>query len=110
MEQDPREWTGHPECTEKLILSATRHQGAPKAISASVLASKPEPTFYTGSFDGSVRAFEMPSGKCSAVEGSRGEGQVTGFAVDEKSGDENVWSTGWGAAGGLQAIKAGTHE
>ncbi|KAG7527686.1 hypothetical protein FFLO_06688 [Filobasidium floriforme] len=87
-----------------------RIHGAPKAISSSVLANKPEPTFYTGSFDGSVRAFELPTGKCSAVEGSKGEGQVTGFAYDESVEDGKVWTTGWGAAGGLQAIKAGTYD
>jgi len=85
-------------------------KGAPKAISASVLAAKPEPTFYTGSFDGSVRAFDMPTGKCSAVEGSKGEGQVTGFGYDQSGNDGQVWSTGWGSAGGLQAIKDGNHE
>lgn len=75
-----------------------------------MFASKPEPTFYTGSFDGSVRAFELPSGKCSTVEGSKGEGQVTGFASDDRAEDGKVWTTGWGAAGGLQAIKAGIYE
>jgi len=83
-------------------------QGAPRGISASVFAPTPEPTFYTGSFDGSVRAYEIPSGKCSAVEGSKGDGQVTGLAVDKTEkgeGSGKVWSTGWGAAGGLQAIK-----
>jgi WD40 repeat protein len=79
-------------------------QGPPRAISASVLVDKPNPTFYTGSFDGTVRAFELPSGNCSAVEGSQGDGQVTGFAVDPSEADGKLWSTGWGPEGGLQAI------
>lgn len=42
------------------------------------------------------------------MENAGGEGQVTGLAADEKSGE--VWSTGWGGGMGLQVIREGKAE
>lgn len=75
------------------ILTEARLQGPTKAVTASTLALKPEPTFFTGSFDGSVRAFDLPSGEAHAVEEQSGEGQISGMSADASS--EEVWASTW---------------
>ncbi|KAJ9109724.1 hypothetical protein QFC19_001954 [Naganishia cerealis] len=76
--------------------------GPTKAVTASALLTKPEPTFFTGSFDGSVRAFELPSGQAYAVEGQSGEGQISGMAADEDTGD--IWASTWTDGQGLARL------
>jgi hypothetical protein len=63
---------------------------------------KPEPTFFTGSFDGSVRAFDLPSGEAHTVDGQSGEGQITGMSADEETGD--VWASTWTDGRGLERL------
>lgn len=63
------------------------------------MSVNPEPTFFTGSFDGSVRAFDLPSGQAYAVEGQPGEGQISGMASDRSTGD--VWASTWTDGQGL---------
>jgi hypothetical protein len=65
---------------------------------------------YTGSFDGTIRAFEMPSGKCTVVQGQKGDGQITGLAVDDLAADGKVVSTGWGGGSGLRVIVGKEYE
>ncbi|KAJ9125471.1 hypothetical protein QFC22_000432 [Naganishia vaughanmartiniae] len=77
-------------------------QGPTKAVTASALLAGPEPTFFTGSFDGSVRAFDLPSGRAYAVEGQSGEGQITGMSADEDTGD--VWASTWTDGRGLERL------
>lgn len=66
--------------------------GATKAITSSVL-SEQEKTFYTGSFDGSVKAFKVAEdeGACSAVEGTGHSALVSAMTSD----GSKVYSAGW---------------
>jgi WD40 repeat protein len=81
------------------LLTVTQIQGPTKAVTASTLATKPEPTFFTGSFDGSVRAFDLPSGEAHAVEDQSGEGQISGMSADSSTGE--VWASTWTDGQGL---------
>ncbi|KAJ9128170.1 hypothetical protein QFC24_000462 [Naganishia onofrii] len=76
--------------------------GPTKAVTASTLLAKPEPTFFTGSFDGSVRAFDLPSGQAHTVDGQSGEGQITGMSADEETG--YVWASTWTDGRGLERL------
>ncbi|KAI5454488.1 WD40 repeat-like protein [Naganishia albida] len=67
--------------------------GPTKAVTAATLSAKPEPTFFTGSFDGSVRAFDLPSGEAFAVLEQPGEGQISGLAADSSTGE--IWASTW---------------
>ncbi|WVR03821.1 hypothetical protein IAU60_000817 [Kwoniella sp. DSM 27419] len=73
--------------------------GATKAITASVLAgSDKEATFYAGSFDGTVKRFDLGSsfgekeGTAYEVEGSGHSARVAAMVVD---GKDKVYSAGW---------------
>jgi WD40 repeat protein len=78
-------------------------QGPTKSITASVLSRSPDLTFFTGSFDGAVKAFDLPSGSCRAVEGTGHSGKIVGLAIDDKNKDQ-IWSAAWGSPS-LQLIK-----
>ncbi|KAJ9109115.1 hypothetical protein QFC21_000443 [Naganishia friedmannii] len=86
----------------KIYASTPCQEGPTKAVTASTLLAKPEPTFFTGSFDGSVRAFDLPSGDAHTVEGQSGEGQITGMSADEDTGD--VWASTWTDGRGLERL------
>lgn len=62
--------------------------GPTKAITASALADK---TFYTGSFDGGVKAFSA-SGECEDVTGPGHSGQIVGLAPNGKG---TTYSAAW---------------
>lgn len=63
--------------------------GPTKSITASVLGDK---TFYTGSFDGGVKAFAVDGGECSNVTGAGHSARVAGMAYDGKG---KVLSAAW---------------
>ena len=68
--------------------------GPSKAITSSILADNHK-TFYTGSFDGAVKAFEVhgnDEGLCHEVEGTGHNALVAGMATD---GEGMVWSAAW---------------
>lgn len=72
--------------------------GPTKAITSSALAqSSGSQTFYTGSFDGSMKSFALGAslgdrdGECSDVSGAGHTALVSAMAAD---GDK-VWSAGW---------------
>jgi WD40 repeat protein len=71
--------------------------GPTKAITASFLTGQKEKTFYTGSFDGTMKAFDVggelgeKEGECRDVEGSGHTAQVVGIAGE----GGKVVSTGW---------------
>ena len=69
--------------------------GPTKAITASTIASAREGTFYTGSFDGGVKAFTTSGeneGMCSAIDGTGHSARVVGMTAD---GEGKIWSAGW---------------
>ncbi|WVQ93436.1 hypothetical protein IAU59_000510 [Kwoniella sp. CBS 9459] len=77
--------------------------GATKAITASSISSaegggEKEATFYAGSFDGSIKRFDLGEsfgdreGTCTEVEGTGHTGQIAGIIPDGKG---KVWSAGW---------------
>lgn len=69
--------------------------GPTKAITASIFSSGNEKTFYAGSFDGTVKAFDFSGkedGLCREVEGTGHTALVASFADDGKG---KVWSAGW---------------
>ncbi|WWC87902.1 uncharacterized protein L201_002802 [Kwoniella dendrophila CBS 6074] len=77
-----------------------RLHGATKAITASVLSgdNEKEATFYTGSFDGSIKRFDIgesfgeKEGNCDEVNGTGHTANVIGFSNDGKG---KVYSAGW---------------
>jgi WD40 repeat protein len=69
--------------------------GPTKAITASVLGGDKEKTFYAGSFDGSVKAFDLGGAEeelCHEVEGAGHTALVSAFT---DGGNGKVWSAGW---------------
>ena len=62
--------------------------GPTRAVTASALSEK---TFYTGSFDGGLKAFS-DAGACENVEGQGHSGQIVGLAPDGKG---TVYSAAW---------------
>ncbi|WWC68604.1 uncharacterized protein I206_102534 [Kwoniella pini CBS 10737] len=66
--------------------------GATKAITASVLDEQ-ETTFYTGSFDGSIKKFSIgdQEGLCDEIQGTGHSANVVGFSGSEGK----VYSAGW---------------
>lgn len=72
--------------------------GPTKAITSSALASGDSQTFYTGSFDGTVKSFALGSslgareGECSNINGAGHTALVAAMASD---GAGKVWSAGW---------------
>ena len=60
--------------------------GPTKAITSAVLSDK---SFYTGSFDGSVKSFK-DDGECSSLENGH-SGRIVAMSSDGK----RAWSTGW---------------
>ena len=70
-------------------------QGPTKAITSSVLVDDKEKTFYTGSFDGGVKAFDVggsEEGLCHDVSGTGHSALVQSMTQD---GQGKVWSAGW---------------
>lgn len=70
--------------------------GATKAITSSTY-SHADKTFYAGSFDGTMKSFQIGSGvedegKCSPVEGTGHSARVSGLSEDGKG---KVWSAAW---------------
>lgn len=71
--------------------------GPTKAITSSAYARESQ-TFYTGSFDGTVKSFALGSslgsqeGECANVEGAGHTALVAAMASD---GAGKVWSAGW---------------
>ncbi len=69
--------------------------GPTKAITASALSDN---TFYTGSFDGTMKSFMAGGGAgekegiCGEVEGTGHSARVAGMSGDGKG---KVWSAGW---------------
>jgi len=72
--------------------------GPTKGITASVLSGESDKTFYTGSFDGGVKAFSLGAkhgeseGACADVEGTGHSARVSAMGQD---GTGRVWSAGW---------------
>ncbi|KAK6907373.1 hypothetical protein I203_101367 [Kwoniella mangroviensis CBS 8507] len=74
--------------------------GATKAITASTLSgdTEKEVTFYTGSFDGSIKRFDIgvsygaDEGRCDEVQGTGHTANVVAFSTDYKG---KVYSAGW---------------
>jgi WD40 repeat protein len=69
--------------------------GPTKAITSSVLASDQDKTFYAGSFDGTMKAFDLggsEEGLCHDVSGSGHTALVAALTDDGKG---KVWSAGW---------------
>ena len=69
--------------------------GPTKAITASTYSIASDKTFYAGSFDGTVKAFDFSGkedGLCSEVEGTGHSALVSAFA---DGGNGKVWSAGW---------------
>ncbi|KAL1406387.1 WD40 repeat-like protein [Vanrija albida] len=64
--------------------------GPTKAITAAALDK--EQTFYTGSFDGSVKSFAVSSGECSDVSGSGHSARIVGIAPN---GKDKVFTAAW---------------
>lgn len=77
--------------------------GPSKAVTSAALSLKPEPTFYTGSFDGSMKAFSFPEGECAPVAGNGPDGKITGVTVDQEDG--TTYATSWAAGAGLLKIE-----
>lgn len=63
--------------------------GPTKAVTATALSDK---TFFTGSFDGGVKAFALDGGECSDVTGGGHSARIAGLAFDGKG---KIWSAGW---------------
>ncbi|ORX36518.1 WD40-repeat-containing domain protein [Kockovaella imperatae] len=61
--------------------------GPPKAITSAVMSDK---TFYTGSFDGSIKSFSS-AGECDSVKGNGHNGRVAAMSHD----GTKTWSAGW---------------
>lgn len=69
--------------------------GPTKAITSSVLAGEGDKTFYTGSFDGGIKAFDVggaEEGQCYDISGT---GHTALVAAMETDGQGKVWSAGW---------------
>ena len=73
--------------------------GPSKSITASTLVGEDkEKTLYAGSFDGSVKAFDIGSsygeaeGDCNVVEGTGHSGRVASMTSDGKG---KIYSAGW---------------
>lgn len=64
--------------------------GPTKSITAAALDK--EQTFYTGSFDGSVKAFSVNNGECSDVGGSGHSARIVGIAPN---GQDKVFTAAW---------------
>ncbi|EKG22594.1 hypothetical protein MPH_00062 [Macrophomina phaseolina MS6] len=52
-------------------------------------------TFYTGSYDGRVRAWDVNSGLADNVDGESHSNYVAGFTASTESGEPRVYSVGW---------------
>lgn len=63
--------------------------GPTKAVTAATLSDK---TFYTGSFDGGVKAFAVNGGECANVTGAGHTARIVGLAANGKG---KTWSAGW---------------
>lgn len=69
--------------------------GPTKAITSSVLANDKDKTFYAGSFDGSLKAFDLggaEEGSCHEVSGTGHTALVAALTDDGKG---KVYSAGW---------------
>ena len=65
-------------------------RGHQKNITASEISG---PTFFTGSSDGLVRAWDVSSGTAKTVDGESHTNYVSGFAAESKG--DRVYSVGW---------------
>ena len=69
--------------------------GPTKAVTSSVLGGDDNKTFYTGSFDGGVKAFDVSGaeeGQCFDIEGTGHTALVSAMNTDNQG---RVWSAGW---------------
>ena len=67
----------------------TGHQ---KSITAATIADK---TFYTGSFEGRVRAWDLSTGLADPIDGDTHTNYVSGIASDASSSSDKVYTVGW---------------
>jgi len=67
----------------------TGHQ---KSVTAATIADK---TLYTGSFEGRVRAWDLPTGTAEAIDGDAHTNYVSGITSDTRSGSGKVYTVGW---------------
>jgi WD repeat-containing protein 1 (actin-interacting protein 1) len=79
------------EKSDKPIKIVQSHQ---KNITAAGLSSSTPPTLFTGSSDGRVLSWDIPSGKGTQVSGSPHTNYVSGFTATEE-GQGRIYSIGW---------------
>ncbi|GME39217.1 actin cortical patch [Neofusicoccum parvum] len=63
-------------------------------------------TFYTGSYDGRVRAWDVSTGLADNIDGESHSNYVAGFTASTESGEPRVYSVGWDDS--LRTISANT--
>lgn len=52
-------------------------------------------TFYTGSYDGRVRAWDIKTGLADSIDGESHSNYVAGFTASAEGGEPRVYSVGW---------------
>ncbi|KAK0615534.1 Actin-interacting protein 1 [Lasiodiplodia hormozganensis] len=67
-------------------------RGHSKNITAATIQDN---TFYTGSYDGRVRAWDVSTGLAENIDGESHSNFVAGFSPSSDSGEPRVYSVGW---------------
>lgn len=67
-------------------------RGHQKNITAAAMAGS---TFFTGSYEGRVLAWDTAAGVAAKIEGDGHSNYVAGFAASDPKGEDDVFSVGW---------------